>query len=447
MTLTSAESPLPRLGTGNPDAGPCEIQYRRNGEKLCELMTMCVGLKSGDDRSLGDAGEEPYASMKFRKKVVPTQKHMTEEIHRRSVANGAPSPTCKYWTKDKLVVWLNDNPVSEPVDITFLISEEKKLFDTVAAGKNERAAVSETSSTSRTPAWTTNEPYLRLYHCFFHEEVRHLLISNSNIMDRPVLDARNSTARPETFCEAVARVFNDDCVVFFTDALPDLHYSFSYGITLDFDDMPGEITAEEVKKRFADARAKLIKIISKWELSGNGFGQRHVGDDDFGHLGDDEMEAGDNRGNFLDSMTKEHILYFWHLADRNELLKNVLNVIADTSSADSENYQTTSDASSTVVSNKRKRKSEATAANEFRVMMGEALSTMSVAAMMSEMRSAEAQAMKYEELYITTDNERLKALYKKYAVNEEKRVSEVQETLDRARRQRSAAFDSSDEDD
>jgi hypothetical protein len=50
-------------------------------------------------------------------------------------------------------------------------------------------------------------------------------------------------------------------------------------------------------------------------------------------------------------------------------------------------------------------------------------------------------------LYITTDNERLKVLYKKYAVNEEKRVSEIQETLDRARRQRSAAINSSNEED
>jgi hypothetical protein len=266
-------------------------------------------------------------------------------------------------------------------------------------------------------------------------------------MDRQVLDARNSSARPETFFEAVARVFNDECNLFISEMLPDLHYSFARSITLDFDDMPGEVTPEEVKKRFADARAKLIKLISKWELSGNGFGQRALDDDEFGHMGEDEMEAGDNRGNFLDSMTKEHILYFWHLADSNELLKNILNVIADTSSANSENFQTTSDASYTVVSNARKRKSEARAANEFRVVMGDALATMSVAAMINELRSAEAQAMRYQELCITTDNERLQELYTKYSDSEEKRVLEIQEALDVLRRQRSVAIDSSDEDD
>lgn len=39
--------------------------------------------------------------------------------------------------------------------------------------------------------------------------------------------------------------------------------------------MSGPIIPEEVKSRMADARAKLVKVISKWELSGNGFGQCH----------------------------------------------------------------------------------------------------------------------------------------------------------------------------
>jgi hypothetical protein len=32
------------------------------------------------------------------------------------------------------------------------------------------------------------------------------------------------------------------------------------------------------------------------------------------------LSAGDNRSNFLKGKMKEHILYFWHLADKNELL-------------------------------------------------------------------------------------------------------------------------------
>jgi hypothetical protein len=78
--------------------------------------------------------------------------------------------------------------------------------------------------------------------------------------------------------------------------------------------------------------------------------------------------------------------------------------------------------------------------------MGDALATMSVAAMMQELRAAEAQAMKYEELCITTDNPRLQALYMKYSSNKEQRVAELQEALDKVRK-RHVMIDSSDDDD
>jgi hypothetical protein len=39
--------------------------------------------------------------------------------------------------------------------------------------------------------------------------------------------------------------------------------------------------------------------------------------------------------------------------------------------------------------------------------------------------------MKYEELMIMTDNERLQQVYRKFAKREEKRIIEIQEDLDR----------------
>jgi hypothetical protein len=122
-----------------PDAGICQRYYKCNGENLTELMTMCFGLKSvdGADRYLGDVLVEPYLSMKFKKKVTPTQKHMVEEVKRRSKCNESPSdgPSCNYWTKERLQNWLCDNPVSEADDITFLVAEEQKLHDTVSKAK------------------------------------------------------------------------------------------------------------------------------------------------------------------------------------------------------------------------------------------------------------------------------------------------------------------------
>jgi hypothetical protein len=418
-----------------PDHGVCERAYKGNGENLPELMSMCLGLQSDDKRLLGQMQLEPYLSMKFKKKVTPTQKHMVEEVKRRSRSSNHDIPSCGYWSRERLHKWLCDNPVMTAVDVKFLLESEKKLHDSIvsaAKAKGNKGTAADAEGSGRNSSWTTNDPYLRLYHCIFADETRDALMRLNEVMTRAELDARNSRERPENFFEAVTRIFNDSNKIFVTDMVPELHHAFAQPIVLDLDDMPSTIDPEECKRRFADARAKLIKIISKWELSGNGFGQRSAEDDDFGHMGAEELEAGDNRANFLDSMTKEHILYFWHLADKNELMKNVLNVIADTSLSDSDNYQPTSEGSSasSVAASHRKLK-EAKAANDFRTEMSSAMVAMSQAALMKELRDAESQCMKYEEQIITTDNERLKDLYTKFVKREEKRIATVQEDLDR----------------
>lgn len=425
---------LENILPSSPSVGICERYYKCSGERLTDLMTMCIGIQSEDDRNLGDCLVEPYASMKFRKKVVPTQKNMVEEIKRRSKCDDStsPTPSCNYWTKERLYTWLTENPVDVDADVVFLMGEEKKLYDTVKSAGVEN----NNNGEPRSGAWTTNEPYLRLYHCMFHEDMKPALLRMNNTLSRPCLDARNSSARPETFFEGVARIFNNTCEDFMSDALPDLHNTFAVPMMLDFEDMPGPIDAEDVKRRFADARAKLIKIISKWELSGNGFGQRALDEDEFGHMAEENLEAGDNRGNFLDSKTKEHVLYFWHMADKNELLKNVLNVIAETSAADTDTFQSTSDVSSVATTAARRRTAEVRAASDFRSQMGQAMATMSMTALMQELREAEAQAMKYQELCITTDNPRLIALYTKFGSREEDRISDLQDALDRVKRRK-----------
>ena len=297
-------------------------------------MSMAIGLKSHDGRELGNTDLEPYKSMKFHKKVNPTVKHLKQEIKRRSMAKGADfkAPSCNYWSKEKLVQWMQANPVEEPKDVQFLVAEEKKLFELLSSAEAEKQ-----QERNRSGPWNTNLPFLRMYHCICVDECRDALMHLNDPMTRAQLDARNSAERPETFYELVARYFNDASNLFITESLPDLHVSFAHPITLGLDDMPViEITADDVKKHFGEARAKLIKMIARWELSGNGFGQRAEDDDDYGRMGEEQLGCGDNRGHFLDSMTKEHVLYLWHIADRYDILRNVLNVLSDSCAADSE---------------------------------------------------------------------------------------------------------------
>lgn len=73
-------------------------------------------------------------------------------------------------------------------------------------------------------------------------------------------------------------------------------------------------------------------MISDWEKSGNGFGQRSTDDDEWGRFKSDAVN-GDNRASFLRNH-KEHILYFWDLSDKEDIMGPVLNVLSKDVSVD-----------------------------------------------------------------------------------------------------------------
>lgn len=93
------------------------------------------------------------------------------------------------------------------------------------------------------------------------DEALAALANQHKAKDREELGARNSQERPETHNEVVARVCKHNDVVFFTEESPDLHCFFGDMHDLDFQDMPGgEMTAEDAKKKIAEARAKLVQV-------------------------------------------------------------------------------------------------------------------------------------------------------------------------------------------
>ena len=92
-----------------------------------------------------------------------------------------------------------------------------------------------------------------------------------------------------------------------------------------------------------------LVVIAKWELSGNGSGQRAEDDKEHGHVstdqvwlgsGGNEFMDGDNRQNFLRE-EKSHALCFWQLCDLNNLLSHTLAKLSDEVRVDSENTPST----------------------------------------------------------------------------------------------------------
>ncbi|CAB9522913.1 expressed unknown protein [Seminavis robusta] len=424
--------PYHELGAVHPDQSvvrPTERYYKCGGEKAADLLAMCIGLKTFDLREAGNVEVEPYCSMKLKKKVVPTQKHFCEEIRRRCILEGIiPGPKCGNWERKKCLGWLQAHPLQNSNDRAFVIQEEMKLFDLVMRA-HCREAQEEKSENKKEKAspWVTTEPYVRLIECMLDDSIREKFLEMHRLGDREELDARNSEDRPETVYESCARLFNDNDHEVFSRCLPDLHFSFAEVLDCSFEHMPGAITPDEVKRRWGDCRAKLIKIIAKWELSGNGFGQRVEEDEAFGHLGEDELQCGDNRANFLDSQTKEHILYLWHVSDDQEILKNVMSVISESCAA------STLACSSVAPSDNasaRKRKADERALGFFRAKMSLAMHTMSRAAIWKELRETQEKLFESQLKVMKTKSTNLSELYMGRIRMLEANCTAIQECLD-----------------
>ena len=287
-----------------PLFSPDDEDSHEGGHDFSKSMcTMLVGLIDGDGRALGDTEVAPYKEMKYRKSLVPTSAQYRAEVDRRASTMEVSAPQCKYWSKEKLLTWLKKNPVDVLLEREWLLREERKIYNGLQAAEEEKEGV-----TTGNNNWGDIFPWLRLYCCLYDDRTRPYFNSKDDVMNRQELDARNNNERPLTLYEFIAELFNDPDNTYTIEAKPDLHPTFAEPITVGYDLMPRDIDADEAKKRLADARAKLMRIIANWERSGNGFGQREETDEQYGHMEEEQLEDGDNRASFLDGIGKEHLL-------------------------------------------------------------------------------------------------------------------------------------------
>jgi hypothetical protein len=198
--------------------------------------------------------------------ILPKLKILKEEVTRREEvmrkATGRKiKPMKKSASRVEVLEWLKANPVTDSLDEAFLYFEANRTYGMLMA-QAEATAAAERDRLSNSN-WHGPKPHLRLYHCTVDDEVIVLLRNKENVLTREELDARNSAERPQTYYQKVADLYNSD-KVYITDCLPDLHSMFADPIELRFDEMPGgALTADDVKARLGDARAKMIMVSSK----------------------------------------------------------------------------------------------------------------------------------------------------------------------------------------
>lgn len=238
--------------------GECKELHQGHDEKFCTrlLLTFAIGLVDMTGRKLGDLKEEPYSEIKQKNSVKPTSDGLKTEIVRRAAQMSLPLPKCKNWSIPKCMEYLESNPIVNEEDRNFVYGEERKLCELCLKDLTERKEL----AANRVPGWTMQEPHLRFIHCIIDDSACTLLATKDNCYDRASLDARNSSARPPTWYEKLAELFNDPSNNYVSEAMPDLHDTFKDPIQLPYDEKYGVMTADAAKSRFADMRAKTIVV-------------------------------------------------------------------------------------------------------------------------------------------------------------------------------------------
>ncbi|KAI2512413.1 hypothetical protein MHU86_2075 [Fragilaria crotonensis] len=100
--------------------------------------------------------------------------------------------------------------------------------------------------------WRGSVPYLRVMMCLTQDQVKALFLTSADVQTRQELDARHSERRPKTVFEVISDLWNSPE---FNPIAPasDCHVDYIQDI-------------------FASMRSDLLRIISRWEQSGQGEG-------------------------------------------------------------------------------------------------------------------------------------------------------------------------------
>ena len=90
-------------------------------------------------------------------------------------------------------------------------------------------------------------------------------------MNRAELDASREPQRNLMWYEVAADLMNDPSFNPRSRVDPNMHCTFAEPLDLSY---KVDVTPDQVKDKMSDSRVKLIKVIDRWELSGNGEGNR-----------------------------------------------------------------------------------------------------------------------------------------------------------------------------
>ncbi|KAI2510573.1 hypothetical protein MHU86_3841 [Fragilaria crotonensis] len=343
-----------------------EQVYVESGNEKKVLYLLCIGLvhrnNSNEEQPLFSFEQEPWSLLPKNSFLRPKNTDFVHEITRRAnLFNITPVPRPSNWTRIQIIEWLERNPIHNVADIEFLTNEVFRLRDLLIRAQQQQGSNSITGSTAGGGGggnWRGSVPYLRVIMCLTQDDVKRLFLARANTRSRQELDARNSQIRPPTVFEVMSDLWNSND---FNPIAPasECHVDFMNAIDCSYAHVAGlsPATPQRIEDLLVSMRSDLLRIITRWEQSGQGEGGRdaqeeehqdsnaddasssltpsqQADDDDensatsreqqnIGGLTQRPPRALQSRASFLNGRPS-YLLYFWEVADAHQILQSSL---------------------------------------------------------------------------------------------------------------------------
>ena len=223
------------------------------GKDLCVLFAMAIGCHS---RDIPDHKEPPFSQSKvYHSEVKPDVSTLKLEVTRRwkAYTKSGRQPRPSNWKIDKCIEYLMENPIptTEIHDLDWIESELKE-WKGIQEMVNESQQCEDDWILHRT--WSTDIPYLRLYHTLIEDNIRLSLGEAFAMKTREQLDGQNSNLF-KSFYEKTSDRFNDTSWIPSSLVIPDLHEDFNWSRPLPLNVAP--ISPEQFQKNYQT-------IVIKW---------------------------------------------------------------------------------------------------------------------------------------------------------------------------------------
>jgi hypothetical protein len=231
----------------------CRVYFESEKAGSKDLRVLFAMAEGHDGLSFPKHTDPPFIESKiYVKQIKPNRQILQAEVSRRFKAyiSQGKEPKPSAWTIAACSEWLFKNKIPSNEEFqdelryikTELIKYRTHVTNMVLSEKQQPESVHVSKN------WCNQLPFLRLYHVFMDEEIRHKLVTLNVVKSREAIDARNSVKGGTNFFEDAAAKFNDANFVPESMALPDLHVDFTVSLKLYLS--VDEMNAEDLQRGY-----------------------------------------------------------------------------------------------------------------------------------------------------------------------------------------------------